>query len=250
MDNSDRVKKLAEKVGITVKNPNYYIESLTHRSYVNENREASANHNERLEFLGDAVLELLTTEFLFNKYPDRPEGDLTSFRAALVRTESLAETAAKLGYGELILMSRGEEATGGRERPYILANTFEAVLGAIYQDLGLETCQQFLERELLPKIDGIVEHRLDIDPKSRLQELAQEIMRFTPAYNLISAEGPDHDKVFTMSVMIDGQEFGTGSGKSKQEAEQNAAGFALTNWQEQYQKYQDSVKINPWKTIN
>lgn len=245
MDNSARVAKLAEKLAIEVKNPDYYIEALTHRSYVNENRSENVNHNERLEFLGDAVLELLTTEFLFGKYPDRPEGDLTSFRAALVRTESLAETAAGLGYGELLLMSRGEEATGGRERPYILANTFEAVLGAIYQDLGLQACQSFLERELLPKIDEIVKHRLDIDPKSKLQELAQEVMRFTPAYTLVAADGPDHDKVFTMSVMIDGTEFGKGSGKSKQEAEQNAAQLALTNWQQLYQKYQDSVKINP-----
>jgi ribonuclease-3 len=241
---STHAAKLATKIGLNIQNTEIYIEALTHRSYVNENRQTNSLHNERLEFLGDAVLELLTTQFLFAKYPERPEGDLTSFRAALVRTESLAETAAKLGYGELILMSKGEEATGGRERPYILANTFEAVLGAIYQDIGLQACDKFLQRELLSKIDSIVEHRSDVDPKSRLQELAQEIIKATPAYNLLSATGPDHDKVFEMSVMINGTVFGNGSGKSKQEAEQNAAQAALTNWQEQYQKYQDSVKIN------
>jgi ribonuclease-3 len=206
-------------------------------------RSSNLQHNERLEFLGDAVLELLSTQFLFIKYPDRPEGDLTSFRAALVRTESLAEASTSLHLGEHIYMSKGEAATGGRTRPYILANTFEAVLGAIFLDQGLEACQALVERVILPKIDDIVANRLDIDPKSKLQEIAQEKLKHTPTYEVVSESGPDHDKTFTMSVRIGKEVFGTGDGKSKQEAEQNAAHSALSNWDELYQKFKNSVTI-------
>lgn len=228
------------KIGVTFSNTDLLREALTHRSYLNESEEKGIDHNERLEFLGDAVLELITTEYLFELYPDRPEGELTSFRAALVRTESLATEAKSLNYGDFILMSKGEEATGGRKRQYILANTFEAVLGAIYLDQGLPVCRTFLERVLLPKTAEIVEKRLDIDPKSKLQEIAQEELRHTPSYSLIFEEGPDHDKIFTMAVVINDSQFGEGKGKSKQEAEQNAANSALANWAKLVEKYNQS----------
>ncbi len=245
LDITIEIAKFATSLGLEVHNQSVWQEALTHRSFLNENRNAACKHNERLEFLGDAVLELVTTEFLFHKYPERTEGELTSFRAALVRTESLASAAQKLQFGKFILMSKGEESTGGRVRQYILANTFEAVIGAIYLDHGLSSCRQFLEKYLLTEIDSIVEQRLDIDPKSRLQELAQEVIRSTPLYSVVSETGPDHNKVFEMQVMVDGWEFGRGSGHSKQEAEQQAAAFALNNWQQIYEKYKDSAKISP-----
>ncbi|MFW5702655.1 MAG: ribonuclease III [Candidatus Dojkabacteria bacterium] len=201
--------------------------ALTHRSALNERSLELEKHNERLEFLGDAVLELIITEYLFEHYPERPEGELTSFRAAVVRTESLAETASKLGFGVHLIMSRGEEATGGRERPYILANAFEAVLGAMYLDGGYDACKQFVERELAPKLPDIVEKRLDIDPKSKLQELAQEKYKITPTYEVMKEYGPDHDKIFTMQAKLGEKVLAQGEGKSKQEAEQAAAAKAF-----------------------
>jgi ribonuclease-3 len=232
----DKLKEFEKILGIKIKDYELLQTSLIHRSYLNENRTIS-EHNERLEFLGDAVLELITTEFLFDKYPERTEGDLTSFRAALVKTESLAETAEKLKYGEYIFMSRGEEATGGRSRPYILANTYEAVLGYIYLDQGYTVAKDFVEKTLLPKADEIVAKRLDIDSKSQLQELAQEILRITPTYEVLKEEGPDHEKTFTLGVMIGDYEFGSGSGASKQEAAQAAAAKALQNWEKYVSKY-------------
>jgi ribonuclease-3 len=223
----------------------YLKEALIHRSYINEMRNNALRHNERLEFLGDAVLELITTEYLFHQYPDRPEGELTSFRAALVRTESLAAAALELNLGDYIFMSKGEEGTGGRRRPYILANTFEAVLGAIYLDLGWDACAYYVDRILIPKLERIVLERLDIDAKSKLQERAQELLKITPSYQLVEEIGPDHDKNFTMAVMINGQEFGRGTGHSKQEAEQKAAQAAIQNWQSLYEKYTKSDKITP-----
>lgn len=245
---SNQLKGFCEQIGVTIQNLTLLTEALTHRSYVNENRGRNIQHNERLEFLGDAVLELVSTEFLFSKYPDRPEGELTSFRAALVRTESLAETAAKMKYGEYIYMSKGEESTGGRSRPYILANTFEAVIGAIYLDQGYDASRDFLNRVLLPKIDEIVANRLDVDPKSKLQEVAQEMLKATPVYELVNEAGPDHDKTFTMRVILADKEVAQGDGKSKQEAEQSAARKALANWGDLYPKNEDSVKIKPTKS--
>ncbi len=218
-------------------------EALIHRSYLNEVKDPEIEHNERLEFLGDAVLELISTEYLFVEYPNRPEGELTSFRAALVRTESLAEQAMALNYGRYIYMSKGEEKTGGRERPYILANTYEAVLGAIFLDQGLDTCRTFVRRTLLGKTKEIVDQRLDIDAKSKFQEIAQEMLKETPTYRVILEEGPDHDKMFTMAAVVGSMDFGTGSGTSKQEAEQQAASNALKNWQAMYQNYTNSGKI-------
>lgn len=217
-------------IEVTFENKDLLYTALTHRSYLNEKNDQSINHNERIEFLGDAVLELIISDYLFNAYPERAEGDLTSFRAATVKTESLAETALQYQYGNYIFMSKGEEQTGGRERPYILANTFEAVLGAVYLDKGFKHAQDFVNRTLVGKIESIVENRLDIDAKSKLQEIAQEELKETPAYELVKAEGPDHDRIFTMKVIIGSKDFGEGSGASKQEAEQAAADFALENW--------------------
>lgn len=224
-----KLEEFARKLKVEFKNYKLLQEALTHRSVLNELREQGRESNERLEFLGDAVLELITTEFLFNKYPNRPEGDLTSFRAAVVRTESLAETALKLNYSTYLYMSKGEEATGGRTRPYILANSFEAVLGAIYLDQGYETAKTFVTSALLHKLDKIVINRLDIDNKSKLQEVAQELLKQTPTYEVIEESGPDHDKEFKVKVLIGEKEYGSGEGKSKQEAEQNAAQDALEN---------------------
>jgi len=224
--------KLEENLGVEFKDKKLLETALTHRSFLNENYDPKLQNNERLEFLGDAVLELITTEYLFKTYPERNEGELTSFRSALVKTTSLSDTALNLHIGDFIRMSRGEEVTGGRERPYILANTFEAILGAIYLDQGYETSKDFVNKKLLPKISEIIENRLDIDPKSKLQEIAQEILNFTPVYELVSANGPDHSKNFIMSVKIRNKAFGEGEGKSKQEAEQNAAQAALDHWQE------------------
>ncbi|MBN1331624.1 ribonuclease III [Candidatus Dojkabacteria bacterium] len=236
------IEKLEQILGIKFNNPEILKQSLIHKSYLNEKSGAELESNERLEYLGDAVLELIVTSFLFSKYPNRPEGDLTSFRAALVKTESLAETAMSLEYGHCLYMSKGEEGTGGRERPYILANTFEAVLGAIYLDQGYEIANNFVIKALLPKLEDIVENRLDIDNKSKLQNLAQEILKDTPTYELLNENGPDHDKEFEIRVIIANNDFGHGKGKSKQEAEQAAANKALEDWEILLKKY--SKKIN------
>lgn len=234
--NKEQVEGLQNELGIVFKEHNILINALIHRSFINEVK-GQFEHNERLEFLGDAVLELIVTEHLYEKYPDRPEGDLTSFRAALVRTESLAETSKKLNLGKYILMSKGEESTGGRERPYILANTFEALLGAIYLDNGMETARNFVANNLFGKLEGIVKDRLDIDNKSKLQEISQEVLKVTPTYESIKEEGPDHEKIFTLAVLIESHKFGEGKGQSKQEAAQNAAKDALKNWVELAKKY-------------
>jgi ribonuclease-3 len=201
-------------------------EALTHRSYLNEHKDARA-HNERLEFLGDAVLELAVTRFLFEKYPSRPEGDLTAFRAALVNTGSLAESAEAIGLNDMILLSKGESKDTGRARQIILANAFEALLGAVYLDQGYDAAEAFIAKHLYPKIDDVVKTRAWQDPKSRFQELAQDKRGTTPAYRTISEEGPAHDKVFTVGVYLADEEIARGDGRSKQEAEQVAATAAI-----------------------
>jgi ribonuclease-3 len=232
MNSTRDLNELETKLGITFLNKTLLKTALTHRSYLNENHSEEIENNERLEFLGDAVLELITTEYLFLQHPQRAEGELTSFRSALVKTTSLGDTALELTIGEYIFMSKGEEVTGGRARPYILANTFESILGAIYLDQGYKVARSFVIEKLFPKLDAIIENRLDIDSKSKLQELAQEVLNYTPVYELKTAIGPDHDKEFIMSVKIVNRVFGEGKGKSKQEAEQNAAQFALDHWQD------------------
>ncbi|BDQ04565.1 MAG: ribonuclease 3 [Candidatus Dojkabacteria bacterium] len=210
------ISELLTSLGIKTQNLELYRLALTHRS-------ASKHHNERLEFLGDAVLELIITEKLFTDYANEKEGNLTSFRSAIVKAESLAQEALRLELGRYIRMSYGEEATGGRSRLYILANTFEALIGAMYLDQGYEATKEFVVRNLYYKIREVVDNRLDIDAKSKLQEMIQEKYKITPYYIVVQEEGPDHDKTFTVVTMIGDKTYAKGSGKSKQTAEQNAA---------------------------
>lgn len=225
-------QSLSEKLGLSFTNIDLLIEALTHRSYLNEHREYEGSHNERLEFLGDAVLELATTTFLFKKFPASPEGELTSYRAALVNTVSLAESAQALDINDFLLLSKGESRDTGRAREVILADAFEAIIGAIYLDSGFENAEQFIAKNLYGKIDTIIAKRSYQDAKSRFQEVAQEKRGTTPSYMTLSEEGPDHAKLFTVGVFIGKEEIARGEGQSKQEAEQAAAvaGLATMQW--------------------
>jgi len=224
-------KEHAAQLGLVFSDYALLEEALTHRSYLNEHKDAKA-HNERLEFLGDAVLELAVTHFLFMKYPSKPEGELTAFRSALVNTVSLAESADAIGLNDLLLLSKGERKDTGRARQIILANAFEALLGAIYLDQGYEAAETFIATHLHPKIDDIVRTRAWQDAKSRFQELAQEKRGHTPVYRTLAETGPDHDKAFTIGVFVGEEEIARGEGHSKQEAEQAAAQAAIdtTGW--------------------
>ena len=223
---------LEKKIGTTFKDINLLKQAFTHRSFLNENRKLDMGHNERLEFLGDAVLELVTTDFLYHKYPKKDEGDLTSLRSSLVNTITISEVASELGFNDYLMMSRGEAKDTGRARQYILANTFESVIGAIYLDSGYSAALKFIETFLLPKLDEIVEKGLWVDAKSKLQEIAQEKFSLTPSYETTKQTGPDHDKTFTVVVSYGKGKKAEGSGKSKQEAEQDAARNVLVdeNW--------------------
>jgi ribonuclease-3 len=205
------------------------LSAVTHRSYLNEHREATWDHNERLEFLGDAVLELVTTDYLFHKYPEKPEGELTAVRAALVNTVSLSAASEQLGVNDYLLMSKGETKDVGRARQYILANVFESCIGAIYLDQGYDAAKEFIANRLFPKTDEIVKKRLWQDSKSRLQELSQEQVSVTPTYETIAQEGPDHDRIFTVGVYLKSELIAEGKGRSKQEAEQEAAERGIEN---------------------
>jgi len=222
----------AQNLGLSFNNLDLFTEAITHRSYLNEHRGAKQNHNERLEFLGDAVLELAVTRFLFDRYPLKPEGELTAYRAALVNTYSLAAVAEALGMNGVLLLSKGEAKDTGRARQIILANAFEAILGAIYMDQGYEAAESFLAKHLFPKIEEVIAGRTWQDAKSRFQELAQEKRGTTPVYKTLSETGPDHDKQFTVGVFLNAEEMAQGTGKSKQDAEQAAAANALqkTGW--------------------
>jgi len=205
------------------------VRALTHRSALNESSSDSSVSNERLEFFGDAVLELAVTKFLFEKYPDEKEGVLSAYRSALVKTQTLSNVAREIGLGKELYMSKGEEATGGRENDNILEDTFEAVIGAIYLDQGFEVAEKFIAEHLLPKMDQIVKEKLYRDAKSHLQEIVQSKGLDAPDYQVTKESGPDHDKKFTIEVLVDGQVKGLGQGKSKQSAQQAAASQALKN---------------------
>lgn len=220
-------EKLEKIIDTPINNRNLYITAFTHRSYLNEHPSYDNPSNERLEFLGDAVLQLISSEFLFKKYGDLPEGDLTNLRASIVCTPSISEEAKRLGYGDFLLLSNGEEATGGRNREYILANTFEAVLGALFLDKGIDACRVLIERELLYKTEEIKAKNLYKDAKSKFQELAQDKFGVTPRYEVLDSWGLDHEKTFKVGVFIDKTSYGVGEGKSKQRAEQQAATNAL-----------------------
>jgi ribonuclease III len=232
-DLTTELTKLQSILGAHFTDTGVLLSAITHRSYLNEHREATWDHNERLEFLGDAVLELVVTDYLFHKYPEKPEGELTAVRAALVNTVSLSAAAEELGVNQFLLMSKGEAKDVGRARQYILANVFEACIGAIYLDQGYEQAAQFIASRLFAKTDEIVRQRLWQDPKSRFQELSQEYVSVTPTYETISQDGPDHDRIFTVGVYLRHELVAEGKGRSKQEAEQQAAERAVEakGWQ-------------------
>jgi ribonuclease III len=226
-DIPESLLKLEKVIEVSFRDRAHLLTAITHRSYLNEHREATQEHNERYEFLGDAVLELVVTDFLFKKYPEKPEGELTAIRAALVNTVSLAEVASKLGVNDYLLLSKGEERDTGRARQYILANTFESIIGALYLDQGYEAAEEFIGRQLFGKTDDITEKKLWQDAKSRFQELAQDHVSITPSYETLSQTGPDHDRIFTVGAFLGNEKVAEGQGRSKQEAEQAAAEKAL-----------------------
>ncbi len=207
-------------------------QAFIHRSYINENPSRGLAHNERLEFLGDAVLELVVTDFLYKKYPTYTEGELTSVRSALVNAIIISSVAEAIGMNEFLLLSKGETKDKGKARQYILANTYEAYVGALYMDQGYIGVDKFINKTLLPKTDEIVNKKLWRDAKSLVQEKAQEFVNVTPAYKVLSEAGPDHDKHFTVGIYFAKNLIAEGKGKSKQEAEQKAAEAALNvrNW--------------------
>ena len=221
-----------KKTKIVFKNKNLLKQAFIHRSYINENPSAGLSHNERLEFLGDAVLELIVTNFLYKKYPNYTEGELTALRSALVNAIIISEVALKLGMNDYLLLSKGETKDTGKARQYILANTYEAYVGAVYLDQGYDVANQFITKSLLPHTEEIVSKKLWRDAKSLVQEKAQEFVGVTPGYKVLHESGPDHDRRFTIGIFFGADLIAEGKGKSKQEAEQKAAEAALKikNW--------------------
>ncbi len=218
-----------DKLDVTFNDIDILITAFTHRSYVNEHRKTAKQHNERLEFLGDAVLELVVTEYLYSSHND-PEGTLTNWRSALVRTESISAAASRLEFEPLLRLSRGEKRGTERARAQILANCYEAVVGAIYLDKGYDVVKIFIQKSILTTFDEILKTGSWMDPKSHLQELVQSKENFTPVYKVLSEEGPDHEKIFVVGVFIDGKQVGEGSGPSKQAAQVDAAENALLSY--------------------
>ncbi len=222
-----KIATFQEAMGVQFKTISLLEQALTHRSYLNENPDTKRGHNERLEFLGDAVLELSVTDYLFKKYPGKPEGELTNYRAALVNSDMLARVAFELGVGEHVLLSKGEAKDKGRARGYILANAFEAIIGALYEDQGYGAANTFIEKFLLPRMKEVIDRKLWKDPKSAFQEAAQDKAGVTPTYKVVEETGPDHDKRFVVGVFLDKEMVTSGQGASKQEAEIAAARAAL-----------------------
>ncbi len=222
----ENVDDLQKKLNITFKDPKLLKTALTHRSYLNEEHTAKVS-NERLEFLGDSVLSILVSTELYNKFKSYPEGKLTSLRSLLVKTKTLSELAKTLNLGDFLLISKGEEKSGGRNNPSLLADTFEAVLGAIYLDQGIEIAKEFLKKNLFPLITDVSENSEIQDYKSTLQETTQDKAKVSPTYQVLGESGPDHDKTFTVGVFLEGKLLAKDEGRSKQDAEQNAAKLAL-----------------------
>jgi len=226
------ILKLAENLKVKFKNSDLLLQAVTHRSYLNEHRNFKFDHNERLEFLGDAVVELVVTDYLYNNYPN-PEGELTNWRASLVNAKMLAKKAKELEVEDFIQMSRGEtKDRDSKAREYILANAFEAVVGAIYLDGGYKTAEEFISRVLFPELTDILENELYRDPKSKFQEKAQELFTVTPHYEVMSETGPDHAKKFKVGLYISKEFVAEGNGTSKQEAQEDAArtGLKAKGW--------------------
>lgn len=214
-------------IGMEFKDKDLLKQAFTHRSFLNEHKALKGKHNERLEFLGDAVLELVITHYLYDEYPDKNEGDLTSIRSALVNATTCAEVAKKLEVNDFLLLSRGEAKDTGRARQYILANALEAIIGAIYIDLGYDKARDFILEHIAPMTGQIVKEELWVDSKSKFQEKAQDIVGVTPSYKTVKEIGPDHDKKFTVAVFLGNEVVAEGEGDSKQDAEQSAARIAL-----------------------
>ncbi|MDD5251435.1 MAG: ribonuclease III [Patescibacteria group bacterium] len=224
--------KLEEKLGVSFRDKALLTQAFVHRSYLNEHPSFPFGHNERLEFLGDAVLELVVTEYLYNHYPN-PEGELTNWRAALVNAKMLSDIASGLDLGEYLYLSHGEaKDSRGKARQYILANAIEALIGAMYLDLGTEPTREFILQNVLSRLPYVLEHRLQVDPKSRFQECAQELAGVTPTYRVLEEKGPDHAKDFTIGVYLGDELVATGIGTSKQEAQIAAAqrGLEAKGW--------------------
>ncbi|MFA4846272.1 MAG: ribonuclease III [Patescibacteria group bacterium] len=215
-----------KRIGVVFNDKDLLQQVFVHRSYLNEHKSFPLEHNERLEFLGDAVLELIVTEYLYKKFPN-PEGDLTNWRSALVRGEMIAQIAVRLGMNDYLFLSHGESQSTGKSRNLILANAFEALIGAMYLGHGYETTQRFIQEQLVPELELIQRDELHIDAKSRFQELIQDRLSVTPTYTVLSEDGPDHDKQFTVGVYVGSELRGSGDGSSKQRAEQAAAQSAL-----------------------
>ncbi|OGI72632.1 ribonuclease III [Candidatus Nomurabacteria bacterium RIFCSPHIGHO2_02_FULL_38_15] len=221
-----------KQIGVNFKDKNLLTQAFTHRSYVNENAKLPHGHNERLEFLGDAVLELIVTDYLYDNYQSQNEGELTAYRSALVNAVIISDVAVEIGMNDFLLLSKGESKDIGKARTYILANTYEAFLGALYLDQGYDIARDFVLKTLVPKIVKIIKKKLYRDGKSLIQEKAQEVVGITPSYKVVSAIGPDHDKQFVIALYLGNELVAEGKGKSKQEAEQSAAREALEvkNW--------------------
>lgn len=220
-------EKFEKKINIFFDDKNLLQQAFVHRSYLNENKGFNLGHNERLEFLGDAVLELVITDYLYSKYPEKPEGELTSLRSALVNSNTLYVVGVNLGINDFLMLSRGEAKDTGRARQYILANTIESLIGAIYLDQGYSKAKEFVHAHISPLIEKVIAEKSWIDSKSLFQEKAQEEVGITPSYKTEKESGPDHDKRFTVGVYLKNELIATGDGESKQEAEQNAARKAL-----------------------
>lgn len=219
--------KIEKKLNLNFENKDLLTKAFTHRSYLNENPSFHLSHNERLEFLGDAVLELVITKFLYLRYPNKPEGMLTNWRASLVNTKILAKIAHKLNFHKFLLVSRGEEKEINNEKAAILADTFEAFIGALYLDQDYKACKDFIEKHLVQELPEIIEKGLYKDSKSKFQEKAQEIVGITPHYQILDEKGPDHRKIFTLGVFLEDNLIAKGKGTSKQRAEEMAAKKAL-----------------------
>ena len=226
-NNPTQFSDFEKKTKIIFKDKNLLTQAFIHRSYINENPNTGLSHNERLEFLGDAVLELIVTDFLYRKYPSYNEGELTAVRSALVNAVIISEVASKIGMNDYLLLSKGEARDSGKARQYILANTYEAYVGAIYLDASYSVAEKFITQTLLPHTEEIVNKKLWRDAKSLVQDKAQEYALVTPSYKVLSESGPDHDKHFTVGILFGSTLVASGKGKSKQEAEQKAAEAAL-----------------------
>jgi len=223
---------LEKNTGIEFTNKDLLKQAFIHRSYINEFAGSGLSHNERLEFLGDAVLELVVTDYLFEHFPKKPEGELTAYRASLVNTIAISDTAREHGFDEFLMLSKGEARDTGKARSYILANTYESFIGAVYLDQGYDAAQKFVAHTLIPKLENIIQHGLWRDAKSYVQEKSQEVESVTPSYKVLNEVGPDHDKVFTVGIYFGKDLIAEGKGSSKQEAETDAARNALEarNW--------------------